>query len=155
MHIHLLAVGEKMPAWVETGFHDYCKRLPRDWRLQLHEIPLAKRGKNATAAQWLAEEGARLRAAIPAGAHTVALAIAGQTWTSEEFATVLQRWRDMAKPIALLIGGPDGLAPDVLAQAAERWSLSPLTLPHPLVRIVIAEQLYRAWSLLHHHPYHR
>src|SRR5579885_1493093 len=103
----------------------------------------------------LAAEGERMLAALPKAAHVVALDAAGAAWRSEELAARLQRWRLLGKDLAFLIGGPDGLAPAVLARADERWSLGPLTLPHPLVRILVAEQLYRAASLLAGHPYHR
>ena len=111
--------------------------------------------KTRDPARLVAEEGAALLGAIPKGAHVVALDGRGKTWSSEELAAQLARWRMQGKDLAFLIGGADGLAPAVLERADQHWSLGPLTFPHPLVRIVVAEQLYRASSQLAHHPYHR
>ncbi len=153
MHTRLIAVGERMPAWVQQGYAEYAKRLSRELPLELVEIPT--RGEGRDRARAIATEGERMLAALPKAAHVVALDAAGAAWRSEELAARLQRWRLLGKDLAFLIGGPDGLAPAVLARADERWSLGPLTLPHPLVRILVAEQLYRAASLLAGHPYHR
>ncbi len=144
-----------MPSWITTGYEDYAKRLPRECELLLKEIPLGQRGKNCDLARIIREEGERMNAAIPVGAHIVALELSGRSMSTPELAVTLNRWQEISKPIALLVGGPDGLSDSVKARALEFWSLSPLTFPHPLVRIIVAEQLYRAWSLLHHHPYHR
>jgi 23S rRNA (pseudouridine1915-N3)-methyltransferase len=144
-----------MPGWVKSGYEDYAKRLPRECELILKEIPLVQRGKNCDVVRIMKEEGERISAAIPAGSHTVALEVTGKSWTTQELAISLNRWLENGKPTALLVGGPDGLADSVKAKTAELWSLSPLTFPHPLVRIIVAEQLYRAWSILHNHPYHR
>ncbi|MBU6198376.1 MAG: 23S rRNA (pseudouridine(1915)-N(3))-methyltransferase RlmH [Xanthomonadaceae bacterium] len=151
MRAYLIAVGERMPAWVQQGWAEYAKRLSRELPLQLVEIST----KSRDPARTMTEEGAALLAAIPKGAHTVALDGRGKPWSSEELAQQLARWRMQGKDLAFLVGGADGLAPDVFARADQRWSLGPLTLPHPLVRIVVAEQLYRAASLLANHPYHR
>ena len=155
MQIHLISVGNRMPAWVKTGYDEYAKRLPRECELVLKEIPPGVRGKNCDVARIIKEEGERVSAAISAGSHTVALDLSGKLWSTPDLATALQRWLEIGKPIALLVGGPDGLAESVKSKASEFWSLSPLTYPHPLVRIIVAEQLYRAWSILHNHPYHR
>lgn len=155
MQIHLISVGNRMPAWVKTGYDEYAKRLPRECELVLKEIPPGVRGKNCDVARIIKEEGERVSAAISAGSHTVALDLYGKPWSTPELATTLQRWLEIGKPVALLVGGPEGLAESVKSKAAEFWSLSPLTFPHPLVRIIVAEQLYRAWSILHNHPYHR
>ncbi len=144
-----------MPDWVKSGYEEYAKRLPREYELILKEIPLAHRSKNCDVARTLKEEGERMNAAIPVGAHSVALDLSGKSWATPELALALKRWQEIGKPIALLVGGPDGLADSVKSKASEFWSLSPLTFPHPLVRIVVAEQLYRAWSILQNHPYHR
>jgi 23S rRNA (pseudouridine1915-N3)-methyltransferase len=144
-----------MPQWVRQGYEEYAKRLPRDCELLLKEIAPGKRSKNCDSAKIVKEEGACMAAAIPPGARVVALDIAGKPWTTVELAAALQRWLDGGRPAALLIGGPEGLADEVRKTAQESWSLSPLTFPHPLVRIIVAEQLYRAWSILHNHPYHR
>jgi len=151
MRAWLIAVGERMPAWVQEGYAEYAKRLARELPLQLVEVST----KSRDPARITADEGAALLAAIPKGAHVVALDGRGKPWSSEELAAQLTRWRMQGKDLALLIGGADGLAPAVLERADQRWSLGPLTLPHPLVRIVVAEQLYRATTQLAHHPYHR
>jgi 23S rRNA (pseudouridine1915-N3)-methyltransferase len=151
MRAWLIAVGERMPAWVQEGYAEYAKRLVRELPLQLVEVST----KSRDPARITADEGAALLAAIPKGAHVVALDGRGKPWSSEELAAQLTRWRMQGKDLALLIGGADGLAPAVLERADQRWSLGPLTLPHPLVRIVVAEQLYRATTQLAHHPYHR
>jgi 23S rRNA (pseudouridine1915-N3)-methyltransferase len=155
MQIHLISVGNRMPDWVKSGYEEYAKRLPREYELILKEIPLAHRSKNYDVARTLKEEGERMNTAIPVGAHSVALDLSGKSWATPELALALKRWQEIGKPIALLVGGPDGLADSVKSKASEFWSLSPLTFPHPLVRIIVAEQLYRAWSILQNHPYHR
>lgn len=144
-----------MPAWVKAGYEEYAKRLPRECELILKEIPLAQRSKNCDLARLVKDEGERMNAAIPAGSHIVALEVMGKSWTTPDLATALRRWQESGKPVALVVGGPDGLADSVKAKASELWSLSALTFPHPLVRIILAEQLYRAWSILNNHPYHR
>lgn len=144
-----------MPAWVEAGYADYAQRLPRDCALKLTEIPAIKRTKHSVTAQVLRQEGERLLAAIPAGAYRVVLDERGAAWDTRQLATQLANWRQAGRSVALVIGGPEGLDSAVKTQADTLWSLSPLTLPHPLVRIMVAEQLYRAWSILHNHPYHR
>lgn len=144
-----------MPHWVKQGYDEYAKRLPKDCELVLKEIAPGQRGKNCDVARIVRDESDRILAAIPVGSHVVALDLSGKSWTTPELAESLQRWQECGNPIALLVGGPDGLADSVKQRAAEFWSLSPLTFPHPLVRIIVAEQLYRAWSILHNHPYHR
>ncbi len=155
MQINLISVGNRMPSWVQLGYDDYAKRLPRDCALVLKEIPAGKRGKNSDVARIVKEEGERMLAAIPQGTHVVTLDIPGKPWTTPELAQALQRWQNSGQSVALLIGGPEGLADSAKLLARESWSLSNLTFPHPLARIIVAEQLYRAWSLLHNHPYHR
>jgi 23S rRNA (pseudouridine1915-N3)-methyltransferase len=155
MNIHLIAVGDKMPRWVQDGYDDYAKRLPPECCLKLVEISPGKRGKNADIARILRDEGARMQAAIPKGAKVVALEVGGRSWQTEQLAEQLDAWLGSGQDIALLVGGPEGLAEECRQRADLQWSLSPLTLPHPLVRIVLAEQLYRAWSILRGHPYHR
>lgn len=155
MRIHLLAVGTRLPAWVNQGYEEYAKRLPPECRLELTEISAARRTKNTSRSRLVAEEGKRLLDAIPAGAHTVALDEGGKALTTVGLAQTLEQWLGGGRDCALLVGGADGLAADCLNRAERRWSLSPLTLPHGLVRVVVAEQLYRAWSLLRGHPYHR
>ena len=155
MQIHLLAVGERMPEWVETGFHEYAARLPAHCRLLLREIPAGRRTKGADLARLIREEGERLLAAVPKGARIIALDRAGRELATEELAAELKAQMARGDDLALLIGGPEGLSDECLARAQARWSLSRLTLAHPLVRVVVAEQLYRAWSILNNLPYHR
>jgi 23S rRNA (pseudouridine1915-N3)-methyltransferase len=151
--LRLLAVGTRMPAWVDTGFEEYRKRLPRECALELREIPLARRG--ADTARAVAEEGEALLAALAGDEIVVAMEVGGTAIDTPSLAKTLGRWHDEGRRAAFLVGGPDGLAQACRARAGLQWSLSRLTLPHPLVRIVLAEQLYRAWSLLAGHPYHR
>jgi 23S rRNA (pseudouridine1915-N3)-methyltransferase len=155
MVIHLICLGQKMPAWVTAGYAEYARRLPSSCRLQLVELPLKKRTKNSDLSRVQQEEGDKMLDAIPSGAWVIALDERGLQWSSAQLAAQLAQWQQHQPQVALLVGGPEGLAPACLQQAQQRWSLSAATLPHPLVRIVIAEQLYRAWSLLNNHPYHR
>lgn len=155
MRIHLLAVGKRMPPWVSAGFDDYARRLPPECRLQLAEIAPGRRGKGQDPARAVADEGRHMLALVPNGAHVVALDERGEPWSSTDLAARLGDWLAHAPDVCLLVGGPDGLAPGCRAAAHATWSLSRLTLPHALVRVVLAEQLYRAWSILKNHPYHR
>jgi 23S rRNA (pseudouridine1915-N3)-methyltransferase len=155
VRIRLLAVGTRMPAWVETAFADYQSRLPHECRLELTEIVAPERGRRPDLARLRQAEGEKLLKAVPADCTLIALDERGSALNTAEWAQQLQGWMASGRDTALIIGGADGLAPEVLARAAQRWSLSRLTLPHPLVRVLVAEQLYRAWSILAHHPYHR
>jgi 23S rRNA (pseudouridine1915-N3)-methyltransferase len=155
MQVHLIAIGERMPAWVESAFTEYAKRLPRECRLTLREVRAGRRGKGADLARIVREEGARLLAAVPQGARIVALERSGQSLGTQEFAAELGRHLQTGQDLALLVGGPEGLSEECLTRAQAVWSLSALTLAHPLVRIVAAEQVYRAWSIITGHPYHR
>jgi 23S rRNA (pseudouridine1915-N3)-methyltransferase len=155
MHARLIAIGERMPGWVAEGFAEYAKRLSHDLKLELVEIKPGARGKGRDDARAMADEGAALLAALPRDAHVVALDGRGNAWSSEQLAQQLSSWRMAGRDLAFLIGGPDGHAPEVLQRADQRWSLGPLTLPHMLVRLVVAEQLYRAVTILNGHPYHR
>ncbi|MGD8592300.1 MAG: 23S rRNA (pseudouridine(1915)-N(3))-methyltransferase RlmH [Gammaproteobacteria bacterium] len=155
MRIHLIAVGNRLDAWVYQGYEEFAKRLSQDCTLQLIEIPAIKRGKNADIERITREESQKMLAAIPKGARVIVLDIHGRQRSTEELAGKLADWLQGGQDVALLVGGPEGLSADCLARADETWSLSKLTLPHPLVRIVVAEQIYRAWSVLNNHPYHR
>jgi 23S rRNA (pseudouridine1915-N3)-methyltransferase len=155
MNIQLIAVGTRMPNWVEQGFSEYAKRLPPEFSLNLTEIPAGKRGKHADIPRLMRVEGQRLLAAVPQHAHVVVLEVGGRPWSTEQLAARLQQHLYYGGDLALLVGGPDGLSPACRQAAHEQWSISPLTLPHPLVRVIIAEQIYRSWSILCHHPYHR
>lgn len=152
MSVALLSIGKRMPSWVEQGCNEYSKRLPAQWQFQLRELAQAK---NDTAELRMAAESKTILAAIPHKSHLVALDNRGSTWTTEQLADQLQSWLELGKPLTFVIGGPDGLHDNVRTQANQLVSLSPLTFPHPMVRIIWLEQLYRAHSLLTNHPYHR
>jgi 23S rRNA (pseudouridine1915-N3)-methyltransferase len=151
----LIAVGERMPGWVAEGFAEYRKRLSHELPLELVELKPGLRGKGRDDARAIQDEGAAMLAALPPDIHAIALDGRGKAWSSEELAGQLAAWRMGGRDLAFLIGGPDGHAPEVLARADQRWSLGPLTLPHMLVRLVLAEQLYRACKIAAGHPYHR
>jgi 23S rRNA (pseudouridine1915-N3)-methyltransferase len=153
MKARIVAVGVAMPAWVAEGFAEYRKRLSRELPLELTEIKPPLRGRDLKRA--MAEEGEALLAAVPRDAHLIALDGRGTTWSSEQLAEQLKRWRMDGRDLAFLIGGAEGHADAVLQRANQRWSLGPLTLPHMLVRLIVAEQLYRAATILAGHPYHR
>lgn len=155
MRLRILAVGTRMPAWVSEGFNEYAKRMPPELRIELVELPLGQRAKNQPVEKAMAKEGELMLKAIGAGDGVVALNVLGKPWSTEKLAQQLRGWQESGRNYNLLIGGPDGLAPDCLGRADQTWSLSPLTLPHPLVRILLMEQLYRAWTLNAGHPYHK
>lgn len=144
-----------MPGWVQQGYEEYAKRLPHECELILKEIPPGKRVKNSDVRRIIKDEGERMLKSIPLDTHIITLDIPGKAWTTQELAEALKRWLNSGQNIALLIGGPEGLSEAVKQSAHESWSLARLTLPHPLVRVIVAEQLYRAWSILQNHPYHR
>ncbi|RMD69070.1 MAG: 23S rRNA (pseudouridine(1915)-N(3))-methyltransferase RlmH [Gammaproteobacteria bacterium] len=139
MRIHLIALGKRPPLWVQQGYETFAKRLPPHCALKLAEI----------------RDGKRMAAAIPSNSLVIALEVGGEPWSTEMLARNLEAWLAGGRDVALLVGGPEGLPEDARALANRAWSLSPLTFPHALVRIVVAEQIYRAWSLLQRHPYHR
>jgi 23S rRNA (pseudouridine1915-N3)-methyltransferase len=151
--LRIVAAGTKMPRWVDEGTREYARRMPPEYGLELLEIPLGNAKKGAASA--LREEGERMLAALRPQERVVALAIDGTAFDTAKLARRLRGWQLDGRDVAFLIGGPEGLAPACLARAELRWSLSPLTFPHGLVRVLVAEQLYRAWSLGAGHPYHR
>ena len=155
MRLHVLAVGTRMPAWVIAGFNEYAARMPAQCSLALKEIPAGKRTRGADLNRIAADEGARLCAQIPARAYAIALERSGRTISTEGLADKLRGFLQNESEVAFLVGGPEGLSADTVANARECWSLSALTLPHPLVRVMLAEQIYRAWSLINNLPYHR
>ena|ERR1700733_10275497 len=155
MRIRLLTITHKSPSWIQIGYEEYAKRLPASCALELIEIPAEKRTANADLKRIAAREGEKMLAAIKADHLVIALDIKGKLWSTEELAQQLANWQQGGRHVDLLVGGPEGLAPACLEKAELRWSLSPLTFPHILVRLIVAEQIYRAWSLLNHHPYHR
>ncbi|MCH7508889.1 MAG: 23S rRNA (pseudouridine(1915)-N(3))-methyltransferase RlmH [Proteobacteria bacterium] len=155
MRLTLIAAGTRMPAWVEQGYQEYARRLSGDCRLKLVEIPLGLRTRRSSADQAKKDEGERMLRKVSAGDRVVALEVTGKALDTEGLAKCLEDWRRDGRNVTLLIGGPDGLSAACLQKAEFRLSLSALTLPHGMVRVLLAEQIYRAWSLLHNHPYHR
>lgn len=155
MRVRLVAVGTRTPGWVDAGFADYARRLPKDCRLELAPVAAADRRNGRGPEHWCEEEAVRLLAAAGRDARVIALDVQGREVSTEALSRLLAAWRMDGRDVALLVGGPDGLAPCCLERAEWRWSLSQLTLPHALVRVVVAEQIYRAWTLMTGHPYHR
>jgi len=152
----VLAVVHRMPAWVTAGYAEYAKRMPREISFKIKELKPSPRGeKQPAVARWQEWEAERIAAAMPAGALRVLLDEHGQQLSSQALAQQFGRWRDSGRDVVFVIGGADGLAPRLKAEADMLWSLSALTMPHGLVRVVLAEQLYRASSILSGHPYHR
>lgn len=151
----MVTMGNKMPIWVQQAVNEYAKRLQDNVVLSIIEIPLIRRGKSTDLSRIMEKEMIQMRAAIPNNARIIALDLAGESFSSEQLAVKIDRLQQITPHLCFLIGGPEGLASDLLAQSNERWSLSKLTLPHTLVRITLVEALYRAWSILNHHPYHK
>jgi len=148
----MLAVGKKMPSWVTAGYQEYARRFPSHCRLEIREVAQAKVGNPSAIRD---KEGEKLIQAVPRNTRVIALDVSGQAWNTPTLARQLEIWKSGGQDVCLLVGGPEGLSAAALATAHQSWSLSPLTFPHPLVRIVVAEQLYRAESILRGHPYHR
>jgi len=155
MKLVIVAVGHRMPAWVDAGFGEYARRMPRDAPLALSAIKPEARGAGIAGARLLAAEGKRILASVPRGSLKVVLDERGTLLATRELAHRFEQWRATGRDLAFIVGGADGLAEDLKRGADFKWSLTPLTLPHGLARIVLAEQLYRAVSILHNHPYHR
>ena len=155
MDLTVAAVGTRMPGWVQEAWNEYARRFPRGVSLNLREIPMARRGKNADISALKAAEGAALLDAVPGGHRVVALDERGKQWSTEELARQLEDWMREEHGVSFLVGGPDGLPAECRERAANVWALGRLTLPHPIVRVVLAEQLYRAWTVTQNHPYHR
>ena len=154
MRLRLVAAGTRMPGWVSDGYESYVRRLPRELSLELRQIPLGHRAKGSPRDRAIAAEGEKMLAAAK-GHRIVCLEVTGRALSTPQLAARLRGWMNAGQPVAFLVGGPDGLSPDCLAAASFEWSLSPLTLPHGLVRVVVAEQVYRAWTVITGHPYHR
>ena len=155
MKLLIVAVGTRMPGWVGTGFDDYAKRMPREAAIELTEVKAEPRTTGKTVAAMMAAEAARIEAALPARCRRVILDEHGRDTTTRDLAARLEQWLGEGDDVAFIIGGPDGLDPALKASAHETVRLSSLTLPHAMVRPLLAEALYRAWSVLNNHPYHR
>jgi 23S rRNA (pseudouridine1915-N3)-methyltransferase len=155
MKLNIVAVGQRQPAWADAAVADYLARFPADFSVTLKQVRAEARSGSTPVERLLAAEAERLRAAIPGGSVVVALDERGKDWSTAQFAESIGRWRDAAESVSFVIGGPDGLDPDLKRSARVQMRLSSLTLPHALARVLLAEQLYRAWSLLAGHPYHR
>lgn len=155
MRLRLVCVGQKMPEWVSQGYNEYARRMPPELALDLVEIPMAHRGKNPDIPRLMQREGDAILSALGPRDRVIALEVGGHNWSTEKLASQLETWQQDGRDVSFLVGGPDGLADACRSRAEQQWSLSSLTLPHPLVRILLAEQLYRAWSVTRNHPYHR
>jgi len=155
VHIRLIAVGDRQPAWVDEGFSAYTMRFPRDWQFRLEALPTARRGKNDKSNRSREAETDQILARIRPEESVVLLDERGRHYTSQQLAERLDAWQQDGRDLCFVIGGPDGVGAALSARADLAWSLSSLTLPHGLARVFFAEQLYRAWSLQSGHPYHR
>ena len=155
MQIDLIAVGKRMPAWIESGFKEYAKRLPKNINFKLIEITPATRGKNNSTENYKQKEEENINAALSKDSLMVIFDEHGKAINSQSLAKQLQTWNDEQQHISLIIGGPDGLSDSIKKKANQTWSLSEMTLPHGLVRVMVVEQLYRAWTITQNHPYHR
>lgn len=155
MKIRIVAIGQRQPPWADSAVDDYLARFPSDYKVELKALKAEARSGQADPGRIRAAEAARIQAAVPAGFALVALDERGKDWTTQQLADQLGRWRDAGDSVAFVIGGPDGLDETFRRSARLQLRLSSMTLPHALARVVLAEQLYRAWSILAHHPYHR
>jgi len=155
MRFYILAVGNKMPSWITNGYLEYVKRLSNEFPIKLIEIKPEKRVNSKKIEQILQVERVRIEAAIPAGCRIVALDESGKQWSTLKFSNEILNWKDTGNNIAFVIGGADGLHVEIKSKAHNVLALSALTLPHGFVRVLLAEQLYRAVSIIKQHPYHR
>jgi 23S rRNA (pseudouridine1915-N3)-methyltransferase len=153
--IHLIAVGKKMPEWINAGYTEFSKRMPPELQINLIEITPSTRNKTTPIDKNIKEEGERIQSAIPENSRLIVLDEKGKNFNSMALSKKMEGWLPMGQDISIVIGGADGIDPVIKKQADEKWSLSSFTLPHALVRVVVAEQLYRAWSIMKGHPYHR
>ncbi len=155
LKLHVVAVGQRMPTWIDAGFEEYARRMPRTLPMRLIEVKPEPRGESAPVSRLKDAEAKRIEAALPPGCFKVVLDERGRTCTTRELAQRISSWKMEGRDVAFVIGGADGLAAPLKSDADWLWSLSSLTLPHGLVRVVVAEQLYRAIAILGNHPYHR
>ena len=155
LKITVITLGNKMPNWVIQGSEDYAKRFNDGIQLKVIEIPLMSRGKSSDMSRILEKEAALIKEALPNNCRLIALDIEGKSYSSEDLALKITQLQQINSHFCFIIGGPEGLTQEILLLCHERWSLSKLTLPHPLVRIILLEALYRAWSIMNNHPYHK
>jgi 23S rRNA (pseudouridine1915-N3)-methyltransferase len=155
LQIRFITISNKAPSWINEGFREYAKRLSSTCSFDLVEIPVEKRNNQKNMQPFIEREGEKMLSAIKPGNTVIALEVQGKLWSTEDLSVQLENWLQEGKNLDFIIGGPDGLAPACLKRAQFKWSLSPLTLPHLLVRVLVAEQLYRAWTILQKHPYHK
>ncbi len=155
MHIRLLAVGDRQPAWVNDAYEKYAERLPREWKFRLDAVPTVRRSKNDKSLQAMEAEGAQVLARLQDAELVVLLDERGNSLSSSGLASKLADWQRDGRDLCLVIGGPDGVSEACHRRADFKWSLSPMTLPHGLARVLVTEALYRAWSMNSGHPYHR
>lgn len=155
MKLLVIAVGHRMPGWVEQAWADYARRLPADCALELREIKPEARSGGKSPSQMMQAEARRIEAAIPSGTLRIALDERGRDFTTQELSVELEQWRSQGRNVTFLVGGPDGLDTQLKKDSDSLMRLSSLTLPHPMVRVILAEQLYRAWAIMVNHPYHR
>jgi len=155
MRIRLISLGNKMPNWIKQAYDEYSSRVNGLFHLELKEVLLETRKKTSDVVRQRRKECKQMEAHIDANDYTIALTIDGNSWSTDQLAERVENWCTLGKNISLLVGGPEGLLPSLVERCDTCWSLSSLTLPHPIVRVLIAEQLYRVWSILHNHPYHR
>ena len=155
LKITLITLGNKMPSWVVQSVDDFSKRQQEYINLKIHEIPLIKRGKNCNLSRILEQETALIMAAIPASARVIVLDSTGEMFSSVQLAAKIEHLQQITPHLCLIIGGPEGISAPILNLAQEKWSLSKLTLPHTLARIVLLETIYRSFSIIHNHPYHK
>ncbi len=155
MKINLIAIGNKMPGWVDTASNDFIKRLPAEIKINLILLPLIKRGKNPDIPRIIRDESRKILNAVPKDSLLVVLDVLGKAVSTEKLSGMLETWLQQGQDISIIIGGPDGVSDELLSQASVKLSLSALTFPHPLVRVILLEQIYRAWSIINNHPYHR
>lgn len=155
MKLFIVTVGHKMPDWITTGFNEYAKRMPREAKIELVEIKPEPRTTGKTTLQIMEAEAQRILAALPSGCRRIALDERGATPTTRQLAAQMKDWMSEGRDVAFIVGGADGLHDSVKQAAGQMMALSALTMPHAFVRVLLAEQLYRAHSMLHNHPYHR
>ena len=155
MKLMVSAVGRRMPAWVQTAWSEYTRRFPKGFSLDIHEIPMSKRSRNADIDALRTREGDALLRSVPSGFLLIALDERGKEWSTAELAGEMEHWMREEDGVCFLVGGPDGLSSKCRQEAQKVWALGKLTLPHPMVRAILAEQLYRAWTITQNHPYHR